>query len=423
MATRREFLKNALENSLLCTVGLATVGGLPGLSFGEEKKLPPIRRLTKGPKFHWRGYYDILLFDPTDRFVLANEVDFEGRSPEPEDEIRVGMIDLQDKDKWIELGKTKAWNWQQGCLLQWVPKSESTVIWNDRAKDKFVSYMIDVKTMERKTVESPVYALSDDGKWGFYPDFPRLNSTRPGYGYCGLDDPNFDVPAPDDSGIFRVELATGKSELIVPFSKIAEMVPEGGYSKGAKHWFNHLLVAPGGKRFLFLHRWRGEAEKKSWKTRLITANADGSDIFILNPHGMTSHLIWRDPRHVLAWARYPSHGDKFYVFKDKTEDVQLVGGDVMTRDGHCTYMPHTNREWILYDTYPDKERNQNPMLYNISKNRVVPLGHFFLPREYAGEWRCDIHPNASRNGKFVTIDSPHEGMGRQVYLIDVEGIM
>jgi hypothetical protein len=62
-------------------------------------------------------------------------------------------------------------------------------------------------------------------------------------------------------------------------------------------------------------------------------------------------------------------------------------------------------------------------LYHIPSGRVVPLGHFFLPKEYGGEWRCDLHPNASRSGHFVTIDSPHEGNGRQVYLIDIKNII
>jgi len=415
MYTRRDFLATATTMSFGLTV-------LPRFVHGAENSLPPIRRITNGPKFHWRGYYDILLFDPSNRLVLANEVDFEGRSPKPDDTIRVGMIDLADNDRWIELGSTKAWNWQQGCLFQWVPGTESTVIWNDREQDRFVSRMLDVKGNNIVTLDNPIYALSPDGKWGFYPDFRRLNDTRPGYGYCGIDDPNADVLAPNNAGIWRIELATGKSELIVSFSTLAAMEPpQGGFAEKAKHWFNHLLVAPGGKRFLFLHRW-GEPGK-GWGTQLITANLDGSDLFILNPYRMTSHLIWRDPTHILAWSRHPSHGEKFYVFTDKTGDAELVGGDVMTRDGHCTYIPQTDNHWILYDTYPDGNRNQNPMLYHIPSNRVVPLGHFPSPKGYDGEWRCDTHPHADRNGHFVTIDSPHEGAGRQVYLIDIRGIV
>jgi len=48
-----------------------------------DQKLPPCRAITKGPKFHWFGYYDKWQFDPTDRYVLGMEVDFEHRSPKP----------------------------------------------------------------------------------------------------------------------------------------------------------------------------------------------------------------------------------------------------------------------------------------------------------------------------------------------------
>ena len=69
----------------------------------------PIRAITKGPKFHWFGYYDKLQFDPTNRYVLGMEVGFEHRSPEPDDEIRIGMIDLEDNDRWIDLGSSVSW--------------------------------------------------------------------------------------------------------------------------------------------------------------------------------------------------------------------------------------------------------------------------------------------------------------------------
>ena len=417
MFTRRDFLAAAAATSF----GLATFSRS---SFAANDSLPPIRRITNGPKFHWRGYYDHDLFDPSSRFVVAHEVDFEGRSPLPDDTIRIGMIDLEDNDRWIELGSSKAWNWQQGSQLQWVPGTESTIIWNDREKDRFVSKMLDIKGKNTVTLDNPIYALSPDGQWGFYPDLRRLNDTRPGYGYCGIPDPNADVLAPDDAGIWRMELATGKSELIVPFSALAAMpLLEGEFARGAKHWFNHLIVAPDSKRFLFLHRFHRETGKTAWWTRLVTANLDGSDLFLMNPHLMTSHLVWRDTKHVLAWAKHPSYGDKFYVFTDQTGDTDMVGGDVMTQDGHCTYVPKTNDHWILYDTYPDKDRNQNPMLYHIPSGKVASLGHFFLPQEYAGEWRCDTHPNADRNGHFVTIDSVHENMGRQVYLLDIREII
>ena len=153
---------------------------------------------------------------------------------------------------------------------------------------------------------------------------------------------------------------------------------------------------------------------------MFTVDAAGKNPFTLDPHGKTSHFIWRDPRHVLAWAWHPSHGEKFYLYQDGTDKVEVVGPDVMTVNGHCTYLP--GNEWILNDTYPDRERKQHPYLYHVRSARRVPLGHFTSPPEYAGEWRCDTHPRFSPDGKKVVIDSPHGGNGRQLYLIDLSGI-
>ena len=94
----------------------------------------------------------------------------------------------------------------------------------------------------------------------------------------------------------------------------------------------------------------------------------------------------------------------------------------MTENGHNTYVPGTNNQLVLCDTYPDAKRLQHPYLYSIASNRKLPLGHFLSPPAYAGEWRCDTHPRNSRDGKSVCIDSPHNG-GRQMYLIDISGLV
>jgi hypothetical protein len=104
---------------------------------------PPIRALTKGPKFHWFGYYDKWQFDTTSRYALGMEVDFEHRSPRPDDVIRIGMIDTAEGDRWTELGTSSAWCWQQGCMLQWVPGSASQVLawaYHPSRGDKFYLY-------------------------------------------------------------------------------------------------------------------------------------------------------------------------------------------------------------------------------------------------------------------------------------------
>ncbi|WP_435017202.1 hypothetical protein TA3x_004797 [Tundrisphaera sp. TA3] len=386
-----------------------------------DEALPPVRAITRGPKHHWFGYYDKLEFDPTCRYVLGMEVDFEHRSPRPEDAIRVGMVDLRDGDRWIDLGASTAWNWQQGCMLQWLPGSKTEVIWNDRADGQYVSHVLDVATRSRRTIPAPIYAVSPDARWAIAPDFRRLNDTRPGYGYAGIADPAPNVAAPDDAGITRIDLETGRSDLMLSFRQIAALPYLDGGPKEAKHWFNHLLVAPGGRRFCFLHRWRTPADGTKFRTRLITADADGSNLHVLDPYGNTSHFIWRDQDHLLAWATHPSRGTKFYLYTDRTDRVEVVAPDVMAENGHCTYLP--GNRFILNDTYPDKQRNQHPYLYDTRTGMRHPLGHFQSPAIYTGEWRCDTHPRSSPDGRSVVIDSPHGGQGRQLYLIDVGGIV
>jgi hypothetical protein len=414
LLTRRDWLKVSVP------AGLAA-GALPRRLFAEKPQdLPPVRQITRGPKHHWFGYYDKLEFDPTCRYVLGMEVDFEHRSPTPDDAIKVGMVDLAERDRWIELGESRAWCWQQGCMLQWRPGSKSEVLWNDREGDRFVCHVLDVFTREKRTIPHPIYSVSPDGRWAVAPDFRRVNEMRPGYGYGGLEDPNRDVLAPADSGIFRVDLDTGEQRLLISVAEIAAIpFPGQDLSKG-KHYFNHLLVSPDGSRFEFLHRWG----YPQWKgdTRMLTAATDGSDLRIVDASGRTSHFIWRDPRYILAWSWHESHGWGFYLFEDRTGGtVEIVGKDVMPLNGHCTYLP--GNEWILNDTYPDKNRNQNVYLYQVATGRRVPLGSFHSPPEYKGEWRCDTHPRFSPDGRSVVIDSPHTGEGRQLHLIDIGGVV
>jgi hypothetical protein len=397
---RRSFLKS-----------LAT---LPYLTAARAEQLPPVRAITRGPKYHWFGYYDKLQFDPTGRYVLGMEVDFQHRSPRPDDVIKVGLVDLQDDDRWTELGESRAWNWQQGCMLQWLPGSKTEVIWNDRQGNRFVSHVLDVKTHNRRTLPAPIYSISPDARWAVAPDFRRLHDTRPGYGYGGLPDPNKDAPTPEDSGIWRMDLRTGEKTLLFSVADIAKIPYTRGDGRRAKQYFNHLLFSPDGRRFIFLHIWLTEGGR-FW-ARMFTANSDGKELYLLDP-GDVSHFWWRDPEHVLAWAWHPSYGDKFYVFEDRTDKAQVVGLNAMTEDGHCSYLP--DKRWVLCDTYPDKERRQNPYLYNVAAGKRYPLGHFYSSREYTGEWRCDNHPRFSPDGRKVVIDSPHGGNGRQMYLIDI----
>ncbi len=387
--------------------------------------LPVVRPITSGPRFHWFGYYDKLQVDPTCRYVLGMEVTFEHRSPKAADTIKVGMVDLEDDNHWTELGESCAWCWQQGCMLQWIPGSQREVIWNDRQGDRFVSHILDIETRDRRTLPYPIYTLSPDGHTAVGTDFRRINHMRPGYGYAGLPDPNMDILAPDDVGIYRLDLQTGERDLLISIADVAAISYPHADLREAKHYFNHLLFNPDGTRFEFLHRWR-LPDRPGFGTRMMTADLWGNDIHVVDDYGHTSHFIWRDPTHILAWAWHPSHEAAFYLYTDAPRlagagEVTVVGEGVMMRNGHCTYLP--GNAWILNDAYPDIERCQELYLYHVASGRKVPLGNFHSPEPYRGEWRCDLHPRFSPDGSKVVIDSPHGENGRQMYLLDIDDIV
>ena len=136
---------------------------------------PRIRAITPSSKFHWFGYYDKRQFDYSSDRVLSMKVDFEHRSPKADEHISIGMIDLTKKDRWTTLGSTSAWNWQQGCMLQWLPGETSEVIWNVRTDTGYGSKILDVDSMEARFLSEPIYALSNDGNWAVSTDFRRIN--------------------------------------------------------------------------------------------------------------------------------------------------------------------------------------------------------------------------------------------------------
>ncbi len=415
------FSANSLlsRRQFLATLGTVSLGST--LLSENADAFPPSRQITRDPGFHWFGYYDKLQFSHDNRFVLSNKASFEHRSPTAEDEIEVGMVDLHEGDKWIPLGKTKAWCLQQGCMLQWIPGTDSKVIWNDREQDKFVSHILDVKTGEKHTLPTPIYELSPNGKEAVSCDFARVADCRSGYGYAGIMDRFFDDMAPEGSGITHVNLETGESKLIITHRQLATTGEIIDNHPDSKHYAYHLLFSPNGKRFILFHRWT--QPKGGQRTRLITANSDGSDLRIVIPNGYASHFIWRDATHILAqskgWLGNNEWGN--FLFEDQDSGIVAeIGHGVLDSAGHFTYL--RNNEWLLNDTYPKSVRRlQTPHLYNIKENRRIDLGNFPQPPEYKDEWRVDTHPRLSRDERTVCIDSPHKGDGRQLHVIDISG--
>ncbi|MFC4871726.1 hypothetical protein [Negadavirga shengliensis] len=416
---RRDFIKTSALAGFGLSMGPSWIKAAEGLEAVA---------ITQGPKAHWFGYYDKFQVDPSGRFALGCEVGFEGRSPEAPDRLGIGLIDLEEDNKWIPLGSSKAWGWQQSCMLQWIPGSDEEVIWNDREGDRHISRVVNIKTGEKRILPEPIYALAPNGKFAIGTAFNRIQNLRPGYGYVGIPDPFQSVKAPEEIGLYKIDLRSGEKQMLLTIAELASLPHLDKDVSDNWHWFNHLLVSPDSKRLLFLHRWRPEIletqvmARTGFVTRMITCDENGKDLYVADPSGNSSHFVWRDPRHIFVWTKPIDKEAGFWLLEDKTENTRLIGGETMTTNGHNTYVPHTDNEWVLNDTYPDKERKITLYLYHIPTQRQVVLGRFYSPESYFGEWRCDLHPRCDQQGKRVFFDSTHEGM-RQMYYMDISRIV
>ncbi len=370
----------------------------------------PAKPVTRGPKHHFFTYYDKFQWDENDKRLLCMETDFMNRPARPDDTASIGYVTLGSTD-FHRVADTRAWCWQQGCMLQWIGPNE--ILYNDRIGDRFVSIIMDMDTGEKRTLPRPVYTISNDGRKALSLNFARNAYTRPGYGYIGLNDQYQDLCHPKDDGIYLVDLKTGNHQLII---SIHDLITTDETMKNATHWVNHLLFNPTDNRFIFLHRWN--RKDKGWFTRLYTANPDGSGLFCA-PIKKASHFIWYDEKQFLVWADTEELGSGYYFCRDKTKDIELIGEGELTRDGHCTFSP--DKKWILTDEYPDKKSNRPLILYKFPYGPRIDIGHFFSDPKIVGEIRCDLHPRWSRNAKMVCIDSVHEG-SRQMYVLDISSI-
>jgi len=412
----------------------------------------PAYAVTNGPKHHFFGYYDKSPWDISGRFMLAMEVDFMDHFPKPDETAGIGIIDLMDNSFKL-LAKTKAWNWQQGAMLQWIPSLGDTIIaFNDRDQDNFIGVILDTKSGNRRLLERPIYAISPFGDYALSLNFSRL--IHKAYGYSGVPDPWYDHPCPENDGIYLMDLETGKYELVISLAELATFYKAESL-ESLKHWVNHLVISPDGTRFAFFHRW--QMPDGTTKTRLFTANPDGSNLRCLLNSGMASHFSWRNNHQILAWARKKKTvsslqrsniigrsrlskilgyirkkgipgwvrkqvlGDGYLLLDDQLMHVDVIGQNVLTENGHPSFSPNGN--CMVTDTGPNEHYHQTLILYHWKSGTRFNIGSYKTqPDIYMKDGcRCDLHPRWSRDGRYICFDSTHEGE-RQMYIVKVDEI-
>lgn len=381
-------------------------------------KSVPVRRISPADGEYFFGYYDL----PAMRGALhlAHKAPFADRLQKKGDRALVGVIDT-DSGKFEELDETEAWNFQQGAMLQWNPAESDEIIYNCVADGEYRAAVMNIKTGKKRFLDMPVANVSPKGDYALSVNFSRIYDFRPGYGYASFADRFYYKNHPEDDGIFLTDIKTGKSKMIISLDELWNFAGSHFNGNDQKIAINHITFNTDGSRFLCLVR-NFVKPGEQLITATVTANADGSDMFLLSDFAIQSHYNWRDRENVIFYASGKelscSRGwANNYILRDKSHSGEPVADYFFVGDNHMSYSP--DRTLLLADTYPDGNRMQALRIYDFARDMLINIGKFYsLPRSVI-DIRCDLHPRWDNEGKRISFDSTHEGI-RGIYMTDID---
>lgn len=394
-----------------------------------DKLIAPVYRLSPADGQYFFGYYDIPATNHNE-WHLCHKTDFRDRFPTPADEAILGCLKVSDAaeipDEFHPFGKTLAWNFQQGAMLQWLPYGPSTCAYNIFEDGQFGCCIHNLQTGKTTLNPLPVANISQDGRFALCVNMPRIYDFRPGYGYEELPDAYRSFIAPDDDGVQLMNMTTGDYEMLLSLQEIVDfLASEGEEIQGRKVVINHITFNPSATRYLFLLR-SFPRPGHPWTTWLLTADTKGDDLKHHNAYGMASHYHWRNDEEILFYMR-PAAQAKYelVLLNDLTGERDLVNPEFFLSDGHCSYSP--DGKWLLYDSYIDASTEdcfRSLILYSLERDEGMTLGRFRSENltEQTIDLRCDLHPRWLSDGKSISFDSIHEGF-RGVYRMDLSQII
>ncbi len=368
----------------------------------KYQSVVPLTVISPEDEYHYFfGYYDLQPFSHDNRRHLAHRTSFVDRIPTQDDVVELGYITVEDK-QFHKVAESRAWNFQQGALLQWF--DDDHIIYNDFRDGTYCSVIKHIETGAERIICAPLAHLSADRKWGLSINFARVWNFRPGYGYCNTEDPYFHINAPDNDGIFLVDIDKNTSRLILSYADLALAFPEEPFCD-MKLVVNHITFNPSANRFLFLLRNFPEPGKR-WGTVLAVADRDGSNLLQLTSYAINSHYHWKDDQTIMIWSILKENG--IFFFDSVTGQQKMLHNELVNSgDIHCLYAP--DRSCFIGDGYWDPESYRSIYLYDFETQQSKQLVRIFSEPSTITDIRCDLHNRFSPDGTLVSFDSWHSG--------------
>lgn len=427
-------IRNTLASALTFWMLLSTVAIPDAKSTPTDKfdtKDYSVQQLTFGPKNHLFGYIGharTIPWNKSGRYILALRSSFQDHMPRVDEPADIVLLDTENNYRAKPIEQTRGWNLQQGSMMYWNPEApETQFFFNDRdSRDgKMFTVLFDIsrgkngeRVREYRYAESPVAnsGVRQTGGSFLALNYGRLARLRLVTGLAGSVDWSQSENAPQNDGIFKVDVATGKRSLLVSYRQLREAVrSEFPDIDDYGLFINHTLWNRPGDRIYFYLR----ANFRSKLTKVdvpFTINTDGTGLTRHPYYG--GHPEW-DTGNVMMGA------DGNRQIRYDTESQKIVGtlaapGTFAKPGGDVAFSP--DGRWFINGHKNKKLKQTLFTLFNEKQNRVIRTRGFPIGDWLSGELRIDPAPGWNRTNDgilFGAYDS--KSKTRQLFLLRISG--
>jgi hypothetical protein len=404
-------------------------------SLKEDAFSLSVSQLTFGEKHHFFGYIgqcQTIPWNSTGQYILGMEIDTITRLPKPEEAATIFVIDTYNGNEIIRLDKTHAWNPQQGTMFYWNPNApETQFFFNDRDLETGKVFTVIYDVRERKRVKEYRYEDTPIGNGGVAADgsawlglnYGRMARLRLVTGYPEAFDFSKDEIAPENDGIFIIDIPTGNKKLLVSFAQIEQKIRETNPDLNHSGLFiNHSLWNRNSDMVYFFARAGWDGNEGDRVNVPFSINADGTG---LTAHStfIGGHPEW-DEGNVLIGSAKDESGETRQVRYDviKKEIIEYMGNPEIfpEPEGDISLSPDAN--WFAngYESH-EKKMNFYTILrrsdgaYAISPG--VNNGGFTSRGPYGSNVRIDAAPRWNRTNDAILVPGIADNGTRQMFMI------
>lgn len=410
-----------LAKTALCLAACCLASTCSAPEPSQEQQLLTREQITSGPENHLFGYIGhvgTIPWNASGRYIVALRTEFVDRMPGPDDPAEIILLDAEDDYAVRAVDTSRGWNVQQGTMLYWNPADpENQFFFNDRDPEtgKVFCVLYDIsegqRVREYRFEDTPVGngGVAFDGKHFAAINYARMARLRRVTGYPGAWDWTEGVSAPDDDGIFLVDVETGEKRLLVSFRQLAEALRrERPEIDSMPLFINHTLWSRTGDRLFFFAR--ANFGKPGRLNASFTIARDGSDLRRQQTH-IGGHPEWDAGSRMIG-----SIAKRQAVFDvDSQELVELIGDRELFPDPEGDIALSPDLEWLANGYKGDGK------VYYVVHNRRT--GTTFRSPGYdlfgrvSGDLRCDPAPRWNRTGDRLLIPSMMEDGTRQMFVM------